>query len=127
MSVTTAEETKPNDVLISEYNKALDGFINRLKLLRKRNRTLARLVLLRAVGFNLFPNEHFLPETYQAKRGKKEHEELPLKEIMAILHISHRQAQAYQQAMLLLNRTETLWNERIRYLLELSKEYRGCS
>jgi hypothetical protein len=60
-----------------------------------RDRTLAKMLLLQ--NYYLFIEDLSSLESYQPKRGKKQHSVFPLKLIMKVLGCSHRTAVAYQQ------------------------------
>ena len=121
------KEIKTASVLFSEeYQEKINRFVDRLAILRKRNRTLARYVYLHACAFGLFtkgiPDIH----EFQPKRGKQQKVTFPIKQVMDILKISHRQAQAYHQAGLLVETVDTLYYMKLDLMrasiAELSEE-----
>jgi hypothetical protein len=53
---------------------------------------------------------------FDPKRGRKQETTFPKKEVMDILKISHRQAQAYHQAGLLMETVDMLFDEKVEWL-----------
>ena len=98
------EKIKTNSDLISGiYEKRLAEFNRKLKLLRKRNRSLARYIYLKAYAFALFEYPDMMPQKdnmldYQPKRGKKQEVTFPIKLVKEALKCSHRQASIYHLA-----------------------------
>jgi len=110
-------EIKTENVLISEeYQEKVNRFIERLAVLSRRNRTLARLVFLHACCFGVFTEDMPDAEAFQPKRGRKQTTYFPIKEVMDILKISHRQAQAYHQAGLLMETAHKLFEEKVEWV-----------
>lgn len=97
-------EIKTNSDLIFEiYDKKLAEFKRKLKVLSKRNRSLARYVYLHA--YCICALEHpEMPQAedplteYQPKRGKKQELTFPIKLVQEALKCSHRQASVYHLA-----------------------------
>jgi hypothetical protein len=110
-------EIKTENVLISEeYQEKVNRFIERLAVLSRRNRTLARLVFLHACCFGVFTEDMPDAKAFQPKRGRKQEITFPIKEVMDILKISHRQAQAYHQAGLLMETVDMLFDEKVEWV-----------
>lgn len=99
-----SQEIKTNSVLISEYDRRLAEFQRKLKILCKRNRTLARYIYLQAYSFGSLEYPEMIqkdPNEYQPKRGKKQQKTFPIKLVQEALKCSHRQAMVYHLAGLL--------------------------
>jgi hypothetical protein len=95
--VKHVREIEPYYDTLSEFEKErlkLAGLITRLQ---PRNLVLAQLVYLRAATFLKTWNTEL--DTFQPRRGKKEHDGYPTKAIMEILKCSRRTAQAYKLAL----------------------------
>lgn len=116
-------KSKTYNALFSEfrekYGEELDKLVDKLAVLSRRNRTLARLVFVKMAAYNLFSDSNYDVHNFQAKRGKKETQSFPLKEIMDILKCSHRTAQAYNLAFKLLDDCERLLNQLFEAALRL--------
>ncbi len=96
------DKIETDNVPISEYEKVKMDLIINILTLSKRNKTLARMVILKncpflAVGLDR-SKSNLSPTANQPRRGKKQEIALPLKLIMKILHCSHRSAVDYQLA-----------------------------
>ena len=83
---------------IKEEAKNIEALNNELlticKILNQRSRTLYRIIFFRMAYLGLMAPHIFLnPKDFEAKRGRKS--EIPIKEVMEILKVSHRTAQDY--------------------------------
>jgi len=83
--------------LVSEVKESSQEALRLFKIVAKRNKTLAKLLYLDMASKNLLSDEPLDFKEFQAKRGRKETIDLPLKLIMGILQVSHRTAQDYQR------------------------------
>jgi len=80
------------------------------KVLKKRNKTLAKVVYLQMASRNLlYPHIKFDTKEFVAKRGKKSSPSVPpIKEAMRILGCNHRTAQDYVHFLEVLEKIDEL-------------------
>ncbi|MEM2047606.1 MAG: hypothetical protein QXZ06_06980 [Candidatus Jordarchaeales archaeon] len=104
--------------IFQEYREKVERFLKKLDVLNRRNHSLANLVFLHAVCLGVLPHPIFagVPNVhfFQPKRGRKQEVTFPIRMVMAVLGVSHRQAQAYHQAGLLLDLVNMLWEDKMR-------------
>lgn len=92
------------EVLEKEIEKEqieMEGLHNEVlkiyKVLIKRSKALSNLLFLKMAYLNLIYTKPLNPKEFQAKRGRKSY--IPIKEVMHILKIGHRQAQDYVRVL----------------------------
>jgi len=112
-------EIKTDGVLISEYQKRFNQFCKKLRVLRKRNRTLAHYIYLHAYSLGALPYPeipHFSPSDYLPKRGKWKNGEVtfPIKLIQEALKCSHRHAQVLHLAGVLEEEVNELFRAKLK-------------
>ena len=105
MASTETEKAKiktNSDLIYEIYEKRLTEFKRKLKLLAKRNRSLARYIYLKAYALGALEYPEMLQKDnvldYQPKRGKKQERTFPIKIVQEALKCSHRQASIYHLA-----------------------------
>jgi hypothetical protein len=88
-----------------EMNRLYSEILKLRKVLAKRNQPLDRLLHLQMASLNLFApvnvEYRFNPKDFEAKRGRKS-KLIPIREVMHILGVSHRTAQDYVRAWMVL-------------------------
>ena len=97
-----------------EIGRLSDEVLKIGKVLRKRSRTLNRLLILKVTSLNLLDSYPFNPYDFEAKRGRKS-KSFPIKGVMHILEVSHRTAQDYVRILRALDLIDEWAEHKIRF------------
>ena len=100
--------------LVSEHKHHSEQAWKLFETVAKRNKTLAKLLLLKMASCNLFSDKEWDWDKFQAERGKKEHMDMPLKAIMDVLGVTHRTAQDYQRTRKALYHIDAWFDTKIK-------------